>query len=250
MKEYGLIGFPLSHSFSGKYFTGKFQRDGIVDCTYELFPIQHINLLPQLIAAHHHLIGLNVTIPFKEQIISLLDEVEESIPQIGAVNTVKIYRNKQKVRLKGFNTDVYGFSQSLQPLLKSFHTHALILGTGGAAKAVAYVLKNYGIQFTWVSRTPRNVDQISYEQLSPELVANSKLIINTSPVGMYPEIHECPLIPYDFLTREHILYDLIYNPQETRFMTQGKNKGATVLNGLQMLYKQADRAWEIWNSEE
>jgi len=249
MKCYGLIGFPLSHSFSEKYFAEKFEREGIKNCTYSNFPIEHIGLLSRLIADNENLDGLNVTIPYKEQVIPFLDSVEGDITHIGAVNTIKIYRQGGIISLKGFNTDVYGFSVSLKPFLKDNYRNALILGTGGASKATAHALSEMGLSVTVVSRTPKNRKQISYEQVTPQIISMSQVVVNASPVGMYPNIDTCPDIPYEYLTPGHVLFDLIYNPPETKFLAKGKRMGAVVINGLQMLHLQADKAWEIWNSE-
>jgi len=250
MKCYGLIGFPLSHSFSENYFTEKFIREGITDCTYDNFPLAHIGLLNRLITEKDNLCGLNVTIPYKEQVIPFLHSVEEEITHIGAVNTIKVIRNGSNFHLKGFNTDVHGFSASLRPFLKGHFKNALILGTGGASKAVAYVLKKMGIVVTYVSRAPKQPGHISYEQLTRQIISSSQVIVNASPVGMYPNIGSCPPIPYQYLTPDHVLFDLIYNPPETIFLAQGRKMGVAVINGTQMLHLQADKAWEIWNSNE
>jgi shikimate dehydrogenase len=249
MKGFGLIGYPLSHSFSERYFNEKFHKEGIKNTSYRLFPIENLDQLPLLIAENRELSGLNITIPYKEKVISFLDSLDDSASKIGAVNTVKIYRKGQSVLLKGFNTDVFGFEESLTPHIKADFTSALILGTGGASKAVEYVLKNRGLKTIFVSRTPRNENQISYKMITPEIIRTSNVIVNTSPVGMYPNADQYPDIPYEFLTPDHVLFDLVYNPENTMFMKLGKQKGAVVLNGLQMLYLQADKAWEIWNSD-
>ena len=249
MKCFGLIGFPLTHSFSVQYFSEKFERERIADCSYANYPIENIGLLPQLIAGNADLAGLNVTIPYKEQVIPYLDEVDDEIALIGAVNTLKITRYSGRIHLKGYNTDAYGFSASLKPYLKEHYRKALILGTGGASKAVAFVLAGLGFEIRYVSRNPRNNKQISYAELTPDIVRGARVIVNTSPVGMYPDVDSCPAIPYDALTPDHVLYDLVYNPPETRFMALGKKKGAKVINGLQMLHLQAERSWKIWNSD-
>lgn len=248
MKCFGLIGFPLSHSFSAKYFAEKFEREGLTNCTYRNFPLEQIGLLNQLIQEHGDLIGLNVTIPYKEQVIPYLQSVDEEAAQIGAVNTIKIIRNQGGVHLRGFNTDAYGFQASLTPFIKDYFSKALILGTGGASKAVAYVLEKSGMEVTYVSRVPRIKGHLSYEELTPGMMASFQVIVNTSPSGMFPVTDACPAIPYESLTQWHVLYDLIYNPVETKFLTLGRLKGAVTINGLQMLHLQADKAWEIWNS--
>lgn len=249
MNTYGLIGFPLSHSFSVKYFSEKFVREGIVNCNYINFPIPDIGILPRLIAENESLKGLNVTIPYKEQVIPYLDETDRIISSVRAVNTIKISRQGDHVLLKGYNTDVYGFETSLKPWLKGNNRHALILGTGGASKAVAYVLRSLGFDITYVSRKPGNADQISYAQVTPEIILRSGVIVNGSPVGMYPDVTSCPALPYEFLTPSHVLYDLIYNPHETLFLKKGRERGAVTINGQLMLQLQAEKSWEIWNEE-
>ena len=244
MKQYGLIGYPLSHSFSKGYFAEKFAKENIVDCKYDVFPLEKIEDFVELCNDKKNLIGLNVTIPYKEKTIPFLDELDETAANIGAVNTIK-FSNGKKI---GYNSDAYGFEMSLKPLLKSHHTQALILGTGGASKAVEYVLKKLGIAFQYVSRT-KNDKAISYEELNESIIQHSKLIINTTPIGMYPNIDTAPDIPYNVLTEKHLLYDLVYNPEETLFLKKGKEKGAQTKNGLEMLYLQAERSWEIWNSQ-
>jgi shikimate dehydrogenase len=249
MKNYGLIGYPLSHSFSARFFAEKFRSEGITDSLYQLFPIEKIEYLPGLILENIDLFGLNVTIPYKQQVIPLLHELDDSITQIGAVNTIKIYRNNNAIRLKGYNTDVYGFRLSIEPFIKKEFTNALILGSGGASRAVAYVLEEMGLKITRVSRNPKNRDDIAYEMITPEIMGVSRVVVNTSPVGMYPDINSFPDIPYEYLTSDHVLFDLIYNPEVTKFMALGKSKGAKVINGMQMLHLQAEKAWEIWNDK-
>lgn len=248
MRCFGLIGFPLSHSFSKKYFIEKFKREGITDCRYDNFPIEHIGLLMSLISHNHDLYGLNVTIPYKEKVIDLLDELDPEAAEIGAVNTIKISRNGKNRWLKGFNTDVYGFRESITPFLNNRPYSAFILGTGGSSKAVDFVLKKMGMKVLFVSRNPRQENHISYKVL-PRLISQPAVIVNASPAGMYPDIKNCPDIPYELLTPDHILFDLIYNPPETLFLSRGKERGATIINGLPMLHLQAERSWEIWNKE-
>lgn len=250
MKQYGLIGFPLTHSFSVRYFTEKFIREGISGCVYLNFPLEEIGSLPQLIADHPRLAGLNVTIPFKRQVLAYLDELDHEAASVGAVNTIMIYRSGDSVRMKGYNTDIHGFRESLRPYLKPDHHKAMILGTGGAAVAVAYALKGMGFEIQFVSRNPRERQHLSYQQLTPEIVAGTQLIVNTSPLGMHPDTGSCPAIPYHAVNPDHILYDLIYNPAETRFLTLGKERGATIINGLQMLHLQAEESWKIWNTKD
>lgn len=244
MKQFGLIGYPLSHSFSKGYFAEKFAKENIVDCKYDVFPLEKIEDFVELCNDKKNLIGLNVTIPYKEKIIPFLDELDETAANIGAVNTIK-FSNGKKI---GYNSDAYGFEMSLIPLLKQHHTKALILGTGGASKAVEYVLRKLGISFQYVSRN-KNEKAISYEEVNELIIHNSKLIINTTPIGMYPNVNNAPEIPYNVITDKHLLYDLIYNPEETLFLKKGKEKGAQTKNGLEMLYLQAERSWEIWNSQ-
>lgn len=248
MRCFGLIGFPLSHSFSAKYFADKFESERLTDCIYRNFPLEQIGLLNQLIEEHNDLIGLNVTIPYKEQVISYMQSIEEEAAQIGAVNTIKINRNRDGIHLRGYNTDAYGFQATLEPFVKKHFNRALILGTGGASKAVAYVLKRMGMEVIYVSRIPRIKGHLSYRELTPHVMASCQVIVNASPSGMYPDTNVCPAIPYEYLTPGHVLYDLIYNPVETKFLTLGREKGAVTINGLQMLHLQADKAWEIWNS--
>jgi shikimate dehydrogenase len=248
MRKFGLIGYPLSHSFSKGYFTKKFIDEGIVDCEYNNYPLEDISQLKNLLIQESQLEGLNVTIPYKEKVLDYLDEIDKDAAEIGAVNTIKIFRIENKPFLKGFNTDVYGFLEPLKEIMKPSHKKALILGTGGASKAVAWVLKTLKVEYTFVSRKNHGMNCINYSDVSKELIAENTLIINTSPVGMFPKIDIAPDIPYDAISSEHILYDLIYNPQEPLFLKFGKTKKATTLNGLPMLYLQAEKAWEIWNS--
>lgn len=246
MMKYGLIGYPLGHSFSRGYFNEKFKAEGI-DAEYINFEIPRIDDFMEVIEEHPDLCGLNVTIPYKEQVINYLDELAPDARQIGAVNVIQIIRQpKDKVKLVGHNSDVIGFTQSIEPLLKPCHQKALILGTGGASKAVCHGLKNLGIEPTYVSRIPQHPDHLSYGQLTPDVMATHQVIVNATPLGMYPKVDACPDIPYDLLTPDHLLYDLIYNPDETLFMKRGKAQGATVKNGLEMLLLQAFAAWEIW----
>jgi shikimate dehydrogenase len=239
---FGLIGYPLSHSFSKGYFSAKFDREAIHDARYELFPLEDISLFPELIAGHHDLCGLNVTIPYKTAVIPFLDELEEEARAIGAVNTILFKDGKSK----GFNTDVFGFQESFSRKLQSHHRKALVLGTGGASKAVVYALKQLGIPFQYVSRTA-SAEAIAYEQVTEELLSEHPIIINTTPLGMYPKVEALPPLPYAALGKGHYLYDLVYNPSVTAFLEQGLAVGATTENGLDMLHLQAEKAWEIWN---
>jgi shikimate dehydrogenase len=250
MRLFGLIGYPLSHSFSMKYFSDKFRNENIQNCEYLNFPIETIKKLPSLISQNEDLIGLNVTIPYKEKVIEYLDKIDETARKIGAVNTVKINRLKDMTILTGYNTDAYGFYSSIVCRLEKVHKKALILGTGGASKAIAHVFNQLGIDYIFVSRNPRKDNHISYNDLTEDLINNFKIIVNTSPLGTYPDIDKCPDIPYEYISGDHLLYDLIYNPEMSKFLEKGSEKGAKVINGLQMLHLQAEKAWEIWNSED
>ena len=246
MDQYGLIGYPLGHSFSVGYFNEKFKAEHI-DAEYLNFEIPSIDRFMEVVQEHPNLCGLNVTIPYKQQVIPFLDELDKTAAAIGAVNVIKVIRlPKGKVKLVGYNSDVIGFCQSIEPLLTAHHTHALVLGTGGASRAVTYGLKSLGLQPVYVSRTKRE-NILCYNDLSPEVMAQYSVIVNTSPVGMYPKVDQCPDIPYNLLTPNHLLYDLIYNPDETLFMKKGRAHGAVTKNGLEMLLLQAFAAWNIWN---
>ncbi len=246
MKTYGLIGYPLEHSFSQKYFTEKFDKEGI-NARYLNFPISSIDDFPELFNHHPYLAGLNVTIPYKEQIFKYLDEIDPTAKSIGAVNVIKITWDNLKYTLKGYNSDITGFRKSIFPLLTIDHKTALVLGTGGASKAIAEALEQLNIDFRYVSRTPKDDNAFSYDQLTNEIISEHKLIINTTPLGMYPNTETFPEIPYEALTKEHLLYDLVYNPDETMFLKKGRERGAKTKNGLEMLYLQAEEAWRIWN---
>lgn len=246
MQKYGLIGYPLGHSFSKNYFNQKFESEKI-DAEYVNFPIPDIKDFKNVLKENPNLYGLNVTLPYKTQVMQYLDEIDDDAKQIGAVNVIKFTKGLfGKIKLKGYNTDVIGFKRSIEPLLIDEHKKALILGTGGASKAVAHGLKQLGVETTFVSRRPADW-MITYADLTPALINEYKVIVNTTPVGMFPNINECPDIPYNSLTSSHLLYDLLYNPDETLFMKKGKEKGATVKNGLEMLLLQAFAGWEIWN---
>lgn len=246
MKRYGLIGYPLGHSFSKNFFNEKFHSENI-DAEYVNFEIPTIEDFNKIIKANPTLCGLNVTIPYKEQVIGYLDELDKDAAAIGAVNVIKIERIKGKTRLTGFNSDVMGFTQSIESLLEPHHKKALILGTGGASKAINYGLHKLGLETKFVSRSKRNENTITYDDITPEIMEEYKVIVNCTPTGMYPKADECPNIPYDLLTPEHLLYDLLYNPDTTLFMKNGSDRGAIVKNGLEMLLLQAFGAWNIWN---
>jgi shikimate dehydrogenase len=242
MRLFGLLGYPLTHSFSQKYFTEKFQKLGITDAAYDNFSIPDITELSIILASKKELEGFNITIPYKKEVTRFLDEASEPVKKMGACNCVKISDGK----LKGFNTDVVGFQQSLQPFLKPYHKSALILGTGGASAAVEYVFQQLQIPYQFVSRT-ESIKAITYQDLSKEIIESHQLIINTSPLGMFPNVEVCPEIPYEFLTPSHHLFDLIYNPTETKFLKFGKQQGTTIQNGFEMLILQAEESWRIWN---
>ena len=244
MRQFGLIGYPLSHSFSQQFFTNKFREEAITDCVYDNFPLENIDALRAVLDQHPNLAGLNVTIPYKEKVIAYLDHQGDVVKKIGACNCIKFVNGE----LHGYNTDVKGFEDSLRPLLESHHQKALVLGTGGAAKAIHYVLEKLGIIFLEVSRNPFSGRQISYEQLTPALLEQHTLIINTTPVGMYPHVNECPPLPYTALTPGHYLFDLVYNPAKTLFLQKGEEQGAVIKNGSDMLVIQAEESWRIWNS--
>lgn len=246
MKKYGLIGYPLGHSFSKNFFNEKFHSEDI-DAEYVNFEIPSIDEILKVVVSNPNLAGLNVTIPYKEQVMEYLDEIDEEAKSIGAVNVVKVEHNKGKIKLVGYNSDVIGFTQSIEPLLESHHKKALILGTGGASKAVHYALNKLGLQTLFVSRSHRDGQTITYEDLTPEIMDEYKVIVNCTPVGMYPKADECPNIPYECLTPAHLLYDLLYNPNTTLFMKKGSDNGAVVKNGIEMLLLQAFGSWDIWN---
>lgn len=242
---YGLIGYPLGHSFSAKYFAEKFAAQGI-DAAYRNFAIETIGLLPGILESNPALRGFNVTIPYKQQVMRFLDDIDETAKRIGAVNVVCVRRSGSGVRLMGHNADVVGFTESLRPLLKPQHKKALVLGTGGASKAVIYGLHLLGIRPQYVSRTRRG-DILAYEDITPGTLGEYKLIVNCTPLGMHPNVSNAPNIPYSALTPEHLLYDLVYNPEETLFLRKGRERGAAVKNGLEMLHLQAEASWNFWN---
>lgn len=245
MALYGLIGYPLSHSFSKKYFTEKFEKEGLSNYGYENFSIDSINKFEEILASNPDLRGLNVTIPYKELILPFLTDVSAVVREIGACNCIRI----NKDQLEGFNTDVTGFRKSFKLFLKPHHRNALVLGTGGAAKAVGYVLHSLGIQYQSVSRQATGA-QLNYNQVDEELLSTHHIIINTTPLGMQPDTEKAPDLPYQFLTSNHYLYDVVYNPGVTRFLQMGKDRGAIIQNGLEMLRIQAEESWKIWNNWE
>lgn len=282
MQQYGLIGYPLSHSFSKKYFTEKFEKEAVINCEYNLYPIENIEQLLQLITENQHLQGLNVTIPYKETVIPYLHELDDTAKAVGAVNCIKFgvrnseFREKvpkpnsneqsnvgksqilnpKSLILKGYNTDIFGFRQSIKPFLEIHHERALILGTGGASKAVVHVLQEIGIDCYFVTRnkSTANVPKayanklFTYNEINEYIINAFKLIINTTPLGMYPQVNAAPPLPYHLLQPTHLLYDLVYNPTETEFLKQGKQQNTATVNGLSMLHIQAEEAWRVWNS--
>lgn len=242
-KRFGLLGRNINYSFSKGYFSEKFEKEKLEGCTYENFDIQEIKAFPEIIKNNPDIKGMNVTIPYKEVVIPFLDKLSKKAAIIGAVNTIKITKSG---KLKGYNTDYYGFLESLKPLLQPHHKKALILGTGGASKGVAFALEELGILYTFVSRQATE-NAISYEQINDLTFDDYQIIINSSPVGTSPNIEAFPLIPYQYFTQNHIAYDLIYNPAETQFLKKATAQGAQTKNGLDMLIFQAEKAWEIWN---
>lgn len=246
MKKFGLVGFPLTHSFSRKHFTEKFEKEGITDCVYSNYEMETANALPLLVRDNPDIVGLNVTIPHKQNVLMYLSELDDSAQKVGAVNVIKVSRGE----MIGYNSDYYGFKQSLANFLpEKFQSgiKALVLGTGGASKAVLAALADMNISYQVVSRTPKG-KTISYADLNAEIISGVNIIINSTPLGTFPNIDACPDIPYELLTEEHYLFDLVYNPAETLFMKKGLEKGAKVKNGLEMLQLQAEKSWEIWNS--
>ena len=248
MDKYGLIGYPLGHSFSISYFNQKFQDEGI-NAVYENFEIPDVDLLNEVVDSNPNLKGLNVTIPYKEKVMQYLDTISPEARAIGAVNVIRVTHEGTKIKLKGYNSDVIVFTQSIEPMLdKKWHKKALILGTGGASKAIDYGLRNLGLETVFVSRYERP-GTIQYETITPEVVKEYNVIVNCTPVGMYPKTEECPKLPYEAMDSHTILYDLIYNPDETLFMKRGAEHGAQVKNGLEMLLLQAFASWEFWHEK-
>lgn len=248
MDKYGLIGYPLGHSFSIGFFNEKFENEGI-DAKYINFEIPNIEAMPEVLASNPELRGLNVTIPYKEKVISYLDTVSPEARAIGAVNVIRVDHKGDDVILKGFNSDVIGFTKSIEPLLEKFHKKALILGTGGASKAINYGLKSLGLETVFVSRYERP-GTIQYKDITADVVKEYNVIVNCTPLGMYPKIDECPDLPYEAMDNHNIIYDLIYNPDQTLFMKKGKANGALVKNGLEMLLLQAFASWKFWNGSQ
>lgn len=244
MKQFGLIGFPLGHSFSKKFFTEKFENEQIT-ARYDLYELDDISKFSSLVQ-EVELTGLNVTIPYKEKVIPFLQELDDTAQKIGAVNVIKFVRKDGNLLLKGYNSDAIGFENSLKPYLQSHHTKALILGTGGASKAIDYVLNKLGVETTFVSRKAQ-AGMLTYAELNEQIISENTIIVNASPVGTFPHSDECPDIPYEYLSAKHLLFDVVYNPAETLFLKKGRDLGAVGLNGEAMLVGQAIAAWEIWN---
>lgn len=248
MDKYGLIGYPLGHSFSISYFNQRFQDEGI-NAVYENFEIPTIEALDEVLNLNPELKGLNVTIPYKEKVIPYLDSISPEARAIGAVNVIKVSHEGKSVKLKGYNSDVIGFTKSIEPMIeKKWHKKALILGTGGASKAINYGLRNLGLETVFVSRYERP-DTIQYHNITPDIIREYNVIVNCTPLGMYPKTEECPQLPYEAMDSHTILYDLIYNPDETLFMKRGAEYGAQTKNGLEMLLLQAFASWEFWNEK-
>lgn len=243
MRTFGLIGYPLEHSFSKNFFDKKFEAEGITDCTFELFSIENITMFPELLYNNSTLRGLAVTIPYKQQILKYLDELGPVATEINAVNCIRFHNGK----LIGYNTDAVGFEKSLLPLLKPHHKKALVLGTGGGSKSVMYILEKLGISVLNVSRH-EIMGNVTYGELNEDYIREHTLIVNCSPLGMYPNVETFPSIPYEFISEDHLLYDLVYNPERTLFLELGKDRGAATKNGYEMLVLQAEENWRIWNS--
>lgn len=245
MDKFGIIGFPLGHSFSRGFFTEKFAREGI-DAQYLNFEIPEVGMLRDVLRDNPELRGLNVTLPHKQAVIPMLDELSDEAREIGAVNVIKCTMNDGRWTLKGFNSDIIGFTESIRPLLQPHHKQALVLGTGGASKAICVGLNRLGLEWKYVSRTPHE-GMITYQDITSETLQEYEVIVNCSPVGMFPKVNQAPAIPYEFLTPRHLLFDCVYNPEDTLFMQKGRAQGATVKNGLEMLHLQAIASWRFWN---
>jgi len=247
MDKFGLLGYPLGHSFSKKYFLDKFEKEGI-DAGFENFELETASDMEGLILGMPELKGFAITIPHKQSVIALLDETDDAIEAIGAVNCVKVERSPARISLKGYNTDVIGFEESFKEFLKPSHKKALILGTGGASKAVEYVLGRLGITYEMVSRT-KSETTLCYDDITEDKLADIQVIVNTTPLGMYPKVDTCPALPYEGLGADHYCYDLVYNPLETLFLSKAKAQGAAIKSGMDMLELQAEANWRIWNEE-
>ena len=247
MRKFGLIGYPLGHSFSKKYFTEKFLNENIKDCSYENYPLINLDGFQELIASDNELCGLNITIPYKSEIMRFLDFTEPEAKEIGAVNVIKIKRYAGKIMLSGYNSDVTGIRDTLVQYINSNVSNALVLGTGGSSRAVCHVLRKFGLNVSLVSREKRT-GVLNYSDIDSQIINNSQLIVNTTPLGMYPDIESKPDIDYKSLTGKHILFDLVYNPELTAFLKKGAEQGCLIISGIKMLQSQAEKAWEIWNT--
>jgi shikimate dehydrogenase len=247
LRTFGLIGYPLTHSFSPDFFNKKFQNLGI-NAIYKAFSISNITELKIVISENPHLEGLNVTIPYKESVLPFLNQIDSNAKAIGAVNCIKITRKNNLPFLIGYNTDYIGFEMSFVPLLKSHHQKAIILGNGGAAKAISYVLSKLNIPFIFIVRNPKQSNELAFSDVDKSIFDEYKIIINSTPLGMYPNIDKCPEIAYEYINESHLLYDLVYNPQESLFLKKGKLQGAQTKNGYEMLILQAEKSWDIWNN--
>ena len=248
MKTFGLVGYPLGHSFSKKFFTEKFDTEGLTDHQYLNFEIDTIEKFPGIFETNSDIIGLNCTIPYKQQVMKYLDEVDEEAMIVGAVNTIKPIRTADGLKLKGFNTDIIGFENSIKPMLSAQHKRALILGTGGASKAIKHILKKLGIEYVSSSIEDELFeDEIRYNQIDRKVIEERLIIINATPLGTFPKVDACADIPYEYITDKHVMFDLVYNPEVTLFMKKGQEKGAKTKNGLEMLHGQALASWKIWN---
>jgi shikimate dehydrogenase len=249
MRKFGLIGFPLGHSFSKKYFTEKFSAEHISNCLYENYPLENLNEFLKLITSDNELCGLNITIPYKSEIIRFLDVIDPEADEIGAVNVVKIRRTLDgRIILHGYNSDVTGIRDTLLPYISDNVLNALVLGTGGSSRAVCHVLKKFGLKVDLVSRR-KKPGVLVYSEIGPEIIDNTKLIINTTPLGMFPNTESRPDIDYGRLTSKHILFDLVYNPELTSFLRMGEEHGCSIISGIHMLHSQAEEAWKIWNDD-
>lgn len=248
MRKFGLIGYPLGHSFSKKYFSEKFQRENIPDCLYENYQLTNISQVNEMVENVQELCGFNVTIPYKSEIIPFLSKIDAEAKEIGAVNVVKILRVRGSTRLFGFNSDITGIRVSLQPYIDKKRKNAIILGTGGSSKAVSYVLGKWGFNIITVSRSKKN-GAVMYEELTSQSIYNADIIVNATPLGMFPDINTSPEIRYDLLNSRHLLFDLVYNPEQTMFLKMGEKQGCITVSGIKMLFAQAERAWEIWNND-
>jgi shikimate dehydrogenase len=246
MRKFGLVGFPLGHSFSKKYFAEKFTNEHITDCIYENYPLTDILQLESLIASETELCGLNVTIPYKSLVIRFLDEIEPEAKEIGAVNVLKIKRIAGEIKLYGYNSDVRGIRDSLFPYINKGVNQAIVLGTGGSSRAVSHVLNHFGLKVVNISRN-KKPGCLTYSEIDLKLINNTQIIVNTTPLGMFPDIETKPDLDYDTLNKNHILFDLVYNPELTSFLRMGKEQGCTIISGIKMLHSQAERAWVIWN---